>query len=120
MLPAAELFDGVNVKVLKAGGLTPALGMLRRAHELGLRTMLGCLPESSAGASAAAHIAAAADHVDLDTVALLATDTGTGVTLDARGRIELRPRPGTGFEPDFASSAWTADRTHDCDDEVSI
>lgn len=115
--PAAELFDGVNVKVLKAGGITPALRVLREARELGLGIMLGCLPESSAGASAAAHLAGAADHVDLDTVALLAVDTGTGVTLDPRGRIGKVHRSGTGFEPDFASAAWTANHDHDLHDD---
>jgi L-Ala-D/L-Glu epimerase len=104
--PAAALFDGINVKVLKAGGLTPALRMLRAARRLGLATMLGCLPESTAGAGAAAHLAGLADHVDLDTVALLATDTGTGFTLDGRGRIVLPPATGTGFVPTWDSPAW--------------
>jgi L-alanine-DL-glutamate epimerase-like enolase superfamily enzyme len=105
----AGQFDGVNIKVLKAGGLTPALAMLRRCHQDGLSTMLGCLPESSAGASAAAHLAGLADRVDLDTVALLATDTGAGATLDRYGRLGVPARPGTGFVPDRTTSAWTAD-----------
>jgi L-alanine-DL-glutamate epimerase-like enolase superfamily enzyme len=104
--PAAARFDGINVKVLKAGGITPALDMLRTGRELGLATMLGCLPESTAGAGAAAHLAGLADHVDLDTVALLATDTGTGFTLDARGRVGLADRPGTGFRPTPDSAVW--------------
>lgn len=104
--PAAEQFDGINIKVLKAGGLTPALGMLRAGRELGLATMLGCLPESTAGAGAAAHLAGIADYVDLDTVALLATDTGTGFTLDHHGRIVLPAAAGTGFTPRPDSPAW--------------
>lgn len=104
--PASESFDGVNVKVLKAGGLTPALAMLRECHELGVATMLGCLPESSAGASAAAHLVALTDHVDLDTIALLDTDTGAGVTLTGTGRLVLADTSGTGFTPDFSSPAW--------------
>jgi len=108
--PAAARFDGINIKVLKAGGITPALEMLRTGRELGLATMLGCLPESTAGASAAAHLAGLADHVDLDTVALLATDTGTGFTLDTRGRVTLADRPGTGFRPTPDSPAWVIRR----------
>jgi L-alanine-DL-glutamate epimerase-like enolase superfamily enzyme len=103
--PAAGRFDGINVKVLKAGGLTPALAMLRECRELGVASMLGCLPESSAGASAAAHIARLADHVDLDTVALLDIDTGTGASLDDTGRIRLAGGTGTGFVPDWTSPA---------------
>ncbi|AHH97810.1 enolase C-terminal domain-like protein [Kutzneria albida] len=103
--PAARVFDGINVKVLKAGGLTPALAMLRECRELGVASMLGCLPESSAGASAAAHLAGLADHVDLDTVALLAIDTGPGVRLDETGHIRLAAGTGTGFRPDWSSPA---------------
>ncbi|GAA1566358.1 dipeptide epimerase [Dactylosporangium maewongense] len=114
----AGQFDGVNIKLLKAGGLTPALAMLRRCRTEGLASMLGCLPESSAGASATAHLAGLADHLDLDTVALLAADTGTGVRLDDHGRVGLAAGPGTGFEPDRAGEAWivwpvTAARTAD-------
>lgn len=99
-------FDGINVKVLKAGGIGPALRMLHKARAAGRQSMLGCVPESSAGASAAAHLAAAADHVDLDTIALLACDTGQGITLGERGEIELAPRPGSGFEPDWSATVW--------------
>ncbi|WP_326950815.1 hypothetical protein OG439_19685 [Amycolatopsis sp. NBC_01307] len=102
---AVGVFDGVNIKVLKAGGITPALEMVRLCRESGLGSMLGCLPESSAGASAAAHLAGLTDHVDLDTIALLATDTGHGALLDDAGRIRLASGPGTGFVPDWESPA---------------
>lgn len=99
-------FDGVNVKILKAGGITPALEILRSCRERGLPSMIGCLPESSIGASAAAHLSGLADHADVDTIALLATDTGTGARLDEAGRIRLPDLPGTGFVPDPTSEAW--------------
>lgn len=102
-------FDGVNVKILKAGGITPSLEILRACRERGVSTMLGCLPESSIGASAAAHLSGMVDHVDVDTIALLATDTGTGIRLDGSGRIGLPDLPGTGFVPDAASEAWVVD-----------
>ncbi len=57
---------GVNVKLTKCGGVGPALAMMRRAHELGFRVMLGCMEETSVGIAAAAAVAALAEWVDLD------------------------------------------------------
>ncbi|MEV4680222.1 dipeptide epimerase [Streptomyces kurssanovii] len=112
----ATAFHGVNLKLMKAGGITPALRMLRRARAAGLGTMLGCMPESSAGVSATAHLGPHVDHLDADSIALLAVDTGTGVLLDDRGRITLPDTPGTGFVPDFTGPAFTVRPTtaHRC------
>ncbi|MEU3920213.1 dipeptide epimerase [Streptomyces sp. NPDC029004] len=103
----ADAFDGVNLKLMKAGGITPVLRMLRRARAAGLVTMLGCMPESSAGVSATAHLGPYVDHLDTDSIALLAVDTGAGVLLDDHGRITLPDAPGTGFVPDFTGPAFT-------------
>ncbi|MER5729821.1 dipeptide epimerase [Streptomyces sp. NPDC002138] len=103
----AEAFHGVNLKLMKAGGITPALRMLRRARAAGLGTMLGCMPESSAGVSATAHLGPYVDHLDADSIALLAVDTGVGALLDDRGRITLPDAPGTGFVPAFEGPAFT-------------
>ncbi|MFG3041541.1 dipeptide epimerase [Streptomyces sp. NPDC048330] len=103
----AEAFDGVNLKLMKAGGITPALGMLRAARDAGLGTMLGCMPESSAGVSATAHLGPFVDHLDADSIALLAVDTGTGILLDDAGRITLPATPGTGFVPEYQGPAFT-------------
>ncbi|WP_329375858.1 dipeptide epimerase [Streptomyces sp. NBC_01351] len=102
-----DAFDGVNLKLMKAGGITPALRMLRRARAAGLGTMLGCMPESSAGVSATAHLGPYVDHLDADSIALLAVDTGVGILLDDHGRITLPHAPGTGFVPDFTGPAFT-------------
>lgn len=102
-----DAFDGVNLKLMKAGGITPALRMVRRARAAGLGTMLGCMPESSAGVSATVHLGPYVDHLDADSIALLAVDTGVGVLLDDHGRITLPDAPGTGFVPDFTSPAFT-------------
>lgn len=102
----AGQFDGINVKVVKAAGITPALELLEQARHRGLTTMLGCLPESTVGAGAAAHLAAVADHVDLDTVALLAIDLGAGFWLDEHGRIQLPTADGAGFCPQWQSPGW--------------
>jgi len=87
---------GVNVKLAKAGGVGPARAMLARAHELGFRTFLGCMEETSVGIAASAAVASLADWVDLDGSLLLADDPFEGLVLgdDCRWR---RPRgPGLG------------------------
>lgn len=106
----ALAFDGVNLKPMKAGGITPTLRMLRWARARGLCTMLGCMPESSAGVSATAHLGTYADYVDTDSIALLSVDTGTGIRLDNQGRISIPDTPGSGFVPDWASPAFSVRR----------
>ena len=101
-----EAFHGINVKPMKAGGITPSLALLRAARERGLITMLGCMPESAAGVSATAHLGTLADHLDVDVVDLLAVDTGHGLTLDSRGAITVPDRPGSGYLPDPAALGW--------------
>lgn len=88
-------FHGVNVKLCKCGGLTPALRMLRQARELGMRTMVGCMIESSIGISGAAHLLPLLDYADLDGAVLLRDDPAIGVTID-RGSVRLAAAPGTG------------------------
>ena len=101
-----EAFHGINVKPMKAGGITPSLALLRAARERGMITMLGCMPESAAGISATAHLGTLADHLDVDAVDLLAVDTGHGLTLDRRGGITVPDRPGSGYVPEPAASGW--------------
>lgn len=81
-------FHGINVKLMKAGGLREAQRTLHRARELGLRTMLGCMIESSLGIAAAFQLAALADHLDLDSHVLLTNDPFTGLTCE-RGQLSL-------------------------------
>jgi L-alanine-DL-glutamate epimerase-like enolase superfamily enzyme/predicted GNAT family N-acyltransferase len=101
-----EAFHGINVKPMKAGGITPSVALLRAARERRLITMLGCMPESAAGVSATAHLGALADHLDVDVVDLLAVDTGQGLTLDSAGRVTLPERPGSGYLPNPAAHGW--------------
>lgn len=91
------LYHGVNVKICKCGGLTPALTMLRHARELGLRTMVGCMIESSVGISGAAQLLPLLDYADLDGAVLLRDDPATGATID-KGTVKLSNRPGCGGE----------------------
>jgi L-alanine-DL-glutamate epimerase-like enolase superfamily enzyme len=76
-----ECFHGVNVKLVKAGGVSMALDTLRAAREAGLKTMIGCMIETSILISAAAHLAELADYLDVDGSLLITNDPFAGVTL---------------------------------------
>ncbi len=88
-------FHGVNVKLVKCGGLTPARRMLLRAKQLGLRTMVGCMTETTVGISAIAQLLPLLDDVDMDGALLLAEDIATGVTIE-RGRVRFADENGCG------------------------
>jgi len=75
------LFHAINVKLVKAGGITPGLRMLKEAKSLGMKTMVGCMTESSVGITAIAHIAPLLDYVDMDGAMLLAHDPARGVQI---------------------------------------
>ncbi|MCR4440132.1 MAG: dipeptide epimerase [bacterium] len=94
----AGVFDGINIKLSKCGGLREALQMIRLARRHGLKVMLGCMIESSVGITAAAHLASLVDYVDLDGHLLLAEDPYEGVTL-RDGTLLLPERPGLGVTP---------------------
>jgi L-alanine-DL-glutamate epimerase-like enolase superfamily enzyme len=88
-------FHGVNVKLVKCGGLTPARRMIARARQLGLKTMVGCMTESTVGISAIAQLVPLLDYVDMDGARLLAEDVASGVRLQ-RGRVVYPDEPGCG------------------------
>lgn len=75
-------FHGINIKLVKCGGLTPARRMIARARELGLKVMVGCMTESSVGISAIAQLLPLLDYVDMDGAVLLARDIATGVKVE--------------------------------------
>jgi L-alanine-DL-glutamate epimerase-like enolase superfamily enzyme len=91
----AEMFHGINVKLVKCGGLTPAKRMLEAARRLGLKTMIGCMTESTVGVSAAAQLLPLVDYADLDGPLLLASDIASGVTFE-RGRVIYPEEHGCG------------------------
>ena len=76
----AECFHGVNVKLIKTGGVSMAYETLQAARQAGLQTMLGCMIESSVMISAAAHLAELTDYLDIDGNLLITNDPFTGVT----------------------------------------
>lgn len=80
-------FHGINIKLTKCGGITPALRMIKEARELDMKVMVGCMTESTVGISAIAHLAPMLDYVDMDGALLLAEDIATGVTVKEDGLV---------------------------------
>jgi L-Ala-D/L-Glu epimerase len=88
-------FHGVNIKLTKCSGITPARRMISRAKELGMTVMVGCMNESSIGTAAIAQLAPLLDYVDMDGPLLLAEDIAQGVQFE-QGKISYNQLPGLG------------------------
>ncbi len=88
-------FHGVNIKLVKCGGLTPARRMIDSARAFGMKVMVGCMTESTVGISAIAQLLPLLDYVDMDGAALLARDIASGVTVE-RGVCRYPDANGTG------------------------
>ncbi|MEK6476150.1 dipeptide epimerase [Catalinimonas sp. 4WD22] len=88
-------FHGINIKLTKCGGLTPALRMIAEARELNMKVMVGCMTESTVGISAIAHLSPLLDYVDMDGALLLAEDIATGVKVKPDG-VDFAQENGTG------------------------
>jgi len=87
---------GINLKLMKLGGLAPALRIVRRARELGMGVMLGSMIETSIGVTAMSHLAGLADWLDLDSPLLISNDPFTGIAYSEDGRIRVPSLPGIG------------------------
>ena len=90
-------FHGINIKLTKCSGITPARRMIARAKELGMKVMVGCMNESSVGTAAIAQLAPMLDYVDMDGPLLLAEDIGEGVNFE-NGKILFNDLPGLGID----------------------
>jgi L-Ala-D/L-Glu epimerase / N-acetyl-D-glutamate racemase len=93
----AQAYDGVNIKLQKAGGLRMARRMIDLARSFGMKVMLGCMIETSIGITAAAHLSPLVDFADLDGNLLLADDPFRGALVRG-GRLVLPDLPGLGLE----------------------
>ena len=91
-----DAFDGVNVKLDKAGGILEARRMIDVAKALGMRTMLGCMVSSSVTVTAAAHLSPLVDYADLDGNLLISNDPFRGVKVE-KGKLILPKGPGLGL-----------------------
>jgi len=92
----AEAYDGINIKLMKAGGLQEALRMIWLAKSLGMKLMIGCMIESSVGISAAAQLCSLIDYADLDGNLLIVNDPFKGVIF-RDGRQYATDKPGIGL-----------------------
>ena len=93
-------FHGINIKLTKCGGITPARRMIKKARELGMEVMVGSMNESTIGTAAIAHLLPSIDHVDMDGPLLLAEDLATGISF-VHGNVIYSGKPGLGIEVNF-------------------
>jgi L-Ala-D/L-Glu epimerase len=91
-------FHGINIKLTKCSGITPAIRMIKKAKELGLKVMMGSMNESSIGAAANANFLPQLDYVDMDGPLLLKEDTATGL-LFTNGTVAITGKYGLGITP---------------------
>jgi len=92
-----ETFSGVNIKLMKAGGIRQALRIIQRAKELNLKIMMGCMTETSCAITAASHLSPLADWVDLDGAELISNDLFSGAKI-VKGRVVIPEFPGIGIK----------------------
>ena len=90
-------FDGINIKLMKCGGLAEARKMMAVARSYGMKVMLGCMTETSCAVTAAAQLSPGIDFADLDGNLLISNDRFRGVTLSKDGRLILPEGPGLGL-----------------------
>lgn len=90
-------FHGINIKLTKCSGITPALRMITEARELSMKVMVGCMNESSIGTAAIAQLLPLIDYADMDGPLLLAEDTATGVTFQD-GKVTYGEGYGLGIQ----------------------
>ena len=103
---ALDLFHGINIKLMKCGGLREANRMVQQAKKEGLKILIGCMSESSCGIGAAAQLSPFADWTDLDGPQLISNDPFTGIAC-VDGRLQLSEAFGTGVKPVDSGFFWS-------------
>ena len=96
----AAAYDGINIKLMKAGGVQEAMRMIQLAKAMNMKIMLGCMIESSIGITAAAHLTPLVDWADLDGNLLIKNDPFKGVRVE-KGKLILNDEPGLGISGEF-------------------
>ncbi len=99
VIKCKDHFHGINIKLTKCSGITPALRMIKEARELKMKVMVGCMNESSIGTGAIAQLLPLLDYVDMDGPLLLAEDVAKGVDFDY-GKIIYADGYGIGVSVD--------------------
>lgn len=93
----ANYFHGINIKLTKCGGITPARRMIKEARQVGLKIMLGSMNESTIGSAALAHLRSLVDVLDIDGPLLLSQDLATGMSYE-NGFLKLSDGAGLGID----------------------
>ena len=93
-----DCFHGINIKLMKCTGMHEAFKMIKRARELNLKVLIGCMSETSCAISAAAQLSPFADYADLDGALLIKNNLFDGITF-TEGKITLNDMPGIGVVP---------------------
>jgi L-Ala-D/L-Glu epimerase len=91
-------FHGINIKLTKCSGITPALRMIKEARKRNMKLMIGAMNESSIGSAAIAHLRPLVDYIDMDGPILLEEDLATGLSFEY-GDVKITSKPGLGIEP---------------------
>lgn len=89
-------YSSINIKLMKCGGLTPALELISEAKKFGYKVMIGCMTESSVGISAGIAISGLCDFADLDGASLISNDFAKGSFVEG-GKLILSEEPGLGI-----------------------
>ena len=92
------VYNGINVKLMKCGGMRAAYTIMKMARALGMKVMIGCMTETSCAVTAAAQLSPLADWADLDGNLLIDNDLFSGIRI-AEGRVMLPEEPGIGIRP---------------------
>jgi len=98
VVPASHIYSGINIKLMKCGGIRAARKMITLARALNMKVMIGCMTETSCAISAAAQLSPLVDWADLDGNLLISNDIFDGPKV-VNGKITLAPYPGIGILP---------------------
>lgn len=90
-------YSAINIKLMKCGGISPALDLIAAARKFSYKIMIGCMTESSVGISAGVAVASLCDYADLDGANLISNDFATG-SFVKKGKLILSEKPGLGIE----------------------
>ncbi len=96
LLPMKGIYSGINVKLMKCGGMNAAYKMITMARQMGMKILIGCMTETSCAVSAAAQLSPLVDWADLDGNLLIGNDIYEGMTI-VDGKVTLPDRPGIGI-----------------------
>lgn len=104
----SQLYDGINIKLVKCGGLINAITLVNLAKEKDLKTLTGCMSESGCAVTAAAHIAALTDYADLDGPLLISNNPFEDFTIQ-QGSIVFEEQEGLGVKLKNDVESWVLD-----------